>query len=49
MIGNDLARNNLIVGSRGMAKFRENKSAAEKAKAERKSRMNELEGWDTRK
>lgn len=33
-----------MVGRRGIAKFKENKRAAEKAKAERKSRIKELEG-----
>lgn len=44
LIGKDLARNNLIVGSLGMAKLREKRSTAEKAKADRKSRTNDLEG-----
>lgn len=43
-MGRDLARNNLIVGSLGMAKLREKRRTAEKAKADKKSRMNDLEG-----
>jgi len=47
--GKDLLRKTLIDGRRGRARLRENKRAAENANAERKSRMNERLGWDTKK
>ena len=49
LMGSDRAKNSLIEGSLGSAKLRENNKAAEKAKADRKSRMNEWLGWETRK
>lgn len=42
--GNERLRNTLIEGRRGRARLRENNKAAEKAKAERKSRMKEWLG-----
>lgn len=48
-IGKERARNKRIDGRRGRARLRENKRAAENAKAERKSRKKEWLGWETRK
>ena len=42
--GKERLRNTLIEGSLGRARFRENKRAAENAKAERKSRIKEWLG-----
>lgn len=41
LIGNERARKRRIEGKRGIARLSENNSVAEKAKAERKSRINE--------
>lgn len=49
LMGNERAKNRRIEGSRGMARLREKRRAAEKAKAERKSRRKECIGWETRK
>lgn len=49
LIGKDRARKRRMEGRRGSARLSDNKSAAEKAKAERKSRRKERLGWDTRK
>lgn len=44
LIGKERARKSRIEGRRGRARLRENKSAAEKAKAERKSMRKEWLG-----
>jgi hypothetical protein len=44
LIGKERDRKRRIEGRRGRARLSENKSAAEKAKAERKSRRKEWEG-----
>lgn len=49
LIGKDLDKNKRIEGSLGRAKFSENKSADENAKAERKSNKKEFVGCETTK
>lgn len=49
LIGKERDKNNRIEGRRGRARFRENNKAAEKAKADRKSRRKEWLGWETKK
>lgn len=48
-MGNDRARKRRIEGSRGRAKLRDNRRAAEKAKADKKSRRKECVGRETKK
>lgn len=49
LIGKERARKSRMEGRRGRARFREKRRAAEKAKAERKSRRNEWLGCETKK
>jgi len=49
LIGKERARKSRIEGRRGSARLSDNKSAAENAKAERKSKRKERLGLDTRK
>lgn len=49
LIGKERAKNKRIEGRRGRARFRESNKAAEKAKADRKSRRKEWLGWETKK
>lgn len=48
LMGNDRERKRRMEGRRGRARLREKSSAAEKAKADRKSRKEWL-GWETKK